>query len=223
MENLFGSQLSCFKRDPSCHIETPTSLFNEEVFKQRWYQERTTYHAWEVPQRVPSSVSSRILRSDVASWAWTSRTPKIHCTSRQLGMTAAQRFTSLGTDFEMHAIWQVYVEEPAAKVFVAGRPTLSNWPKHKESTGTWSSAMTAWESSRSCHRTSDNQSLSTNLEIPWGFLTWALLRYLVGAYVTLESESWRIFVSKEGMIHNSPNRRLHEKPLAKGGIGGKIR
>jgi hypothetical protein len=27
--------------------------------------------------------------------------------------------TSLGTDFEMHAKWQVFVEEPAAKDFVA--------------------------------------------------------------------------------------------------------
>jgi hypothetical protein len=27
--------------------------------------------------------------------------------------------TSLGTDFEMHATWQGYVEDPAAKDFVA--------------------------------------------------------------------------------------------------------
>ncbi len=27
--------------------------------------------------------------------------------------------TSLGTDFEMYAIWQGYVEDPAAKDFVA--------------------------------------------------------------------------------------------------------
>jgi hypothetical protein len=27
--------------------------------------------------------------------------------------------TSLGTDFEMHAIWQGYVEDPAAKDFEA--------------------------------------------------------------------------------------------------------
>ncbi len=27
--------------------------------------------------------------------------------------------TSLGTDFEMHAIWQGYVEEPTVKDFVA--------------------------------------------------------------------------------------------------------
>ncbi len=90
-EICFGSQLTCFKRDPSCHIETPTSLFYKEVFEQKWYQERTTYHAWGVPRRVPSSATSRILCSDVASWAQTSRTPKIHGTSRPLGMTAAQR------------------------------------------------------------------------------------------------------------------------------------
>jgi hypothetical protein len=29
--------------------------------------------------------------------------------------------TSLGTDFEMHAIWQGYVEDPAAKDFIAGK------------------------------------------------------------------------------------------------------
>jgi hypothetical protein len=27
--------------------------------------------------------------------------------------------TSLGTDFEMHAIWQGYIEDPAAKDFLA--------------------------------------------------------------------------------------------------------
>jgi hypothetical protein len=31
---------------------------------------------------------------------------------------------SLGTDFETHAIWQGYVEDPAAKDFVARRPAL---------------------------------------------------------------------------------------------------
>jgi hypothetical protein len=32
--------------------------------------------------------------------------------------------TSFGTDFETHAIWQGYVEDPAAKDFVARRPAL---------------------------------------------------------------------------------------------------
>jgi hypothetical protein len=31
----------------------------------------------------------------------------------------AQSMTSLGTDFETHVIWQGYIEDPAAKDFVA--------------------------------------------------------------------------------------------------------
>ncbi len=55
---------------------------------------------------------------------------------------------------------------------------------------------------RSCHRTSNNQPLFTSLEIPWELLTQAVLRYLAEAYVTQESESLRIFVSKKGMIRD---------------------
>ncbi len=76
--------------------------------------------------------------------------------------------------------------------------------KLEESNRTWSSAKSTWESSRNCHRTSNNQPLFTSLEIPWGFLTQALLCYLAGAYVTQESESPRIFVRKKGMIHDRP-------------------
>jgi hypothetical protein len=35
------------------------------------------------------------------------------------GQQLLKDMTSFGTDFEMHAIWQGYVEEPAAKDFVA--------------------------------------------------------------------------------------------------------
>jgi hypothetical protein len=35
---FFGSQVTCFWRDPSCQIETPISLFYEEFYKQKWYQ-----------------------------------------------------------------------------------------------------------------------------------------------------------------------------------------
>jgi hypothetical protein len=37
--------------------------------------------------------------------------------------------TSLGTDFETHAIWQGYVEDPAAKVFVARKAHTIALPK----------------------------------------------------------------------------------------------
>ena len=35
------------------------------------------------------------------------------------GQQSLKDMTSLGTDFETHAIWQGYVEDPAAKDFVA--------------------------------------------------------------------------------------------------------
>ncbi len=79
----------------------------------------------------------------------------------------------------------------------------------------WLSAKSAWELFRSCHRTSANQPLFTSLEIPWGFFTQAVLRYLVEAYVMQESESLRIFVSKKGMIRDHPTdvhmRNLQQK------------
>jgi hypothetical protein len=44
------------------------------------------------PAKSTSSVSARILCSDMLSWAQTSRTPKIHGTSRLLGTTVARRY-----------------------------------------------------------------------------------------------------------------------------------
>jgi hypothetical protein len=67
--------------------------------------------------------------------------------------------TSLGTDFEMHAIWQGYVEDPTAKDFVARKAhtiTLSEVQETQQST------------------------LFMSLEIPWGFHTQAVLHSLAG-------------------------------------------
>ncbi len=67
--------------------------------------------------------------------------------------------TSLRTDFETHAIWQGYVEDPAAKDFIA----------RKACTIALSKAQGTQQSP-----------LFTSLEIPWGFHTWAVLCSLVG-------------------------------------------
>jgi hypothetical protein len=67
--------------------------------------------------------------------------------------------TSLGTDFERHAIWQGYVEDPAAKDFVARNACTIAL---SEAQGTWQST------------------LFMSLDIPWGFLTQAVLRSLAG-------------------------------------------
>jgi hypothetical protein len=52
--------------------------------------------------------------------------------------------TSLGTDFEMHAIWQGYVEDPAAKDFVARKAHI----------------ITLSKAQGSCHKKSNNQPYS---------------------------------------------------------------
>jgi hypothetical protein len=67
--------------------------------------------------------------------------------------------TSLGTDFEMHAIWQGYIEDPAAKDYVARKTrtiALSKAGGTRQST------------------------LFTSLEIPWGFHTQSVVRRLAG-------------------------------------------
>jgi hypothetical protein len=70
------------------------------------------------------------------------------------GRQSLKDVTSLVTDVEMHAIWQGYVEEPAVKDFVA----------RKACTIALSKAQGTQQST-----------LFTSLEIPWGFHTRALL------------------------------------------------
>jgi hypothetical protein len=75
------------------------------------------------------------------------------------GQHLLKDMTPLGTDFEMHAIWQGSVEDPAAKDFVA----------RKARTIALSKALGTRQST-----------LFTSLEIPWGFLIQAVLRSLAG-------------------------------------------
>jgi hypothetical protein len=87
------------------------------------------------------------------------------------GWQLLNNMTSLGTDFEMHAIWQGYieVEEPAAKDFVA----------RKACTIALSEAQGTQQST-----------LFTSLEIPWGFLTQAVLHSLVGLMSRKKVSVW---------------------------------
>jgi hypothetical protein len=66
---------------------------------------------------------------------------------------------SLGTDFETHAIWQGYIEDPAVKDFIVRKVCTIALSKAR---GTRQST------------------LFTSLEIPLGFLTQAVLRSLAG-------------------------------------------
>jgi hypothetical protein len=59
--------------------------------------------------------------------------------------------TSFRTDFEMHAIWQGYVEDPTAKDFVARK----------------AHTIALSEAQGSCHKTNNNQ-LYSRIENPLG-------------------------------------------------------
>ncbi len=75
------------------------------------------------------------------------------------GWQSLEDMMTLGTDFETHAIWQAYVEDPAAKDFVARKARTIALSK-------------AWGIRQS--------TLFMSLEIPWGFLTQVVLRSLAG-------------------------------------------
>jgi hypothetical protein len=75
------------------------------------------------------------------------------------GWQSLKDMTSLWTDFEMHAIWQGYIEDPAAKDFVAREACTIALSKEQ---GTRQST------------------LFTSLEIPWGFHTRVVLHSLAG-------------------------------------------
>jgi hypothetical protein len=84
-----------------------------------------------------------------------------HVTSTALlchwGQKLLKDMTSFGTDFETHAIWQGYVEDPAAKDFIARKARTTALSKT---------------------RGTQQSTLLTSLEIPWGFHTRAVLHSL---------------------------------------------
>ncbi len=141
------------------HLQKPESFwftsdaFLEQLFLSFWdsymkflqgylqakvVPERTSYCVtWGVPRRVPSSISTSSLRSDLLSWKKSLRNPEEQedykkgtlsnqpwltriTPSALLGSWVLQPIkgmASLGTDFEKHAKWQESVKEPAAKNF----------------------------------------------------------------------------------------------------------
>ncbi len=108
--------------------------------------------------------------------------PQLSCVTSMVLLCRWQQqsledMTTLGTDFETHAILQRYVEEPAAKDFIV----------RKACTIALSKVRGAWQST-----------LFMSLEIPWGFLTWAILRSLAGLMSHKKVSVWG-FMSKKGI------------------------
>ncbi len=94
-----------------------------------------------------------------------SSTALLSCWGRQL----LKDMMSLGTDFETHAIWQGYVEDPTTKDFVARKACTIAL---REAQGTQPST------------------LFTSVEILWGFHTRAVLRSLAGLMSSKKVSVW---------------------------------
>ncbi len=203
--------------------------------------ERTTYRiTWGVLQRVPSSVSASRLCSEALSWAKHLRNledqddckkgtlsdqPRLMriTPTALLGSWVPQPIedmTSLGTDFKTHAKWQGFVEEPTAKDFVARKVRTIKLNKMQ---GTSWNAIKCKERLGSCPEAVVRQA-TINLDSQvWKSLADSLPELycidLVEAFVTWENVSSRILREKKRYDLQSPNGRLHEKPLEKGGTG----
>jgi hypothetical protein len=109
---------------------------------------------------------------------------------------------SFMTDFEMHAIWQGYIEDLAAKDFVVRNARTIALSKAQGS----------------CHKTSNNQPIH-EFGYPFGD---SILRLYCVAWLGqghARKCSLRIFVRKKGMNCVQCNGRSQQKPLAKGGKG----
>ncbi len=218
-------------------LKRPVSSYRDSYVKFLWgdlrakvVPERNTYRAWGGLRQIPSSILSRILCSDVASWAQPSKTPKIKTLRDQPQLTHVtptnllgswvlqpiEDMTSLETDFEMHAQWQGYVEEPTVKDFVVRKVrTIALIEVH----GTHWNAIKCQERLGNCPEAvvrqatiNLNSHVWKSLEDPFPELNCV---DLAEAYVMQESVSSRIFVRRKGMICILPTdvciRNLRQK------------
>jgi hypothetical protein len=131
---------------------------------------------------------------------------------------------SLGTDFEKRANWQGFVEEPAAKDFLARKVRTVELTKVQ---GTSWNAIKCKEHLRSCSEAVIRQAIINLYSRVWKSLWDSFPKLycvnLAEAYVTQESVSLKILCEKKRYDMRSPNGRSHEKPSAKGGTGKKYR
>ncbi len=108
---FFGSWVMCFWRDLSCHIETPTYFLYKEVYLQKLYQNGPLdtleeSHKEYLQMSHPGYSALTWHQEHKPQEPWITRGPRerdaeqsapinvrpTHCTSRQLGTTAAQRY-----------------------------------------------------------------------------------------------------------------------------------
>ncbi len=143
-----------------------------------------------------------------------------HCTPRQLGTTADWRY-DVHRDWLQEACqmarvrWVTHCEK-----FCSKEGSHYQMEQSARNQLECNQVQRAPEkSSSSCHQTSNNQPLFTSLEIPLGFLSWAVLHWLSGGLCHARKCQFEDLYEKKRYDLRLPNGRLHEKPSAKGGTG----
>ncbi len=143
-----------------------------------------------------------------------------HCTSRQLGTTANQRY-DVPRDWLWDACQMARVHwETCCKQFCSKEgphyhieQSARNPLEHNQV------PRALGELSRSCHQTSNNHPWFMSLEIPWGFLAQAVLRWLSVGLCHMRKCQFEEFCEKKRFDSRLPSGCFHEKPSAKGGTG----
>ncbi len=163
-----------------------------------------------------------------SSWLWERDTEQsastngchTRCTSRQLGTMAAQRY-----DVPRGWLWDAYL---LARVCWGTCCEGFCSKEHLHYCIRWCTRNPLEQDqvqrmlerfSRSCNRTSNNQPRFTSMEIPWGFLAQPVLCRLSWGLCHVRKYKLEVYVQKERYAMQSPNGRLHQKPLAKSGNG----
>ncbi len=243
-QNSFGSRVMSFSRDPSCHFETPTWNFYEEIYQRKWYRKGPLIALLEESRKEYLQVSLQAdsalthLHEKKPQEAWRTRRPQewdveqsaptharhTHCASRQLGTTANQRY-AVHWDWLREACQMARVHwGTCSKGFHS-----KEGPHYRidQSARNQLECDQVWRApeklSRSCRQTSNNQPLFTSLEIPLGFLAQAVLHWLSGGLCHAQKCQFKNITQEEKVWFAIAQRTLAWETLAKGGTGKECR
>ncbi len=195
-QNFFGSRVTSFWTDLSCHFETPMWNFYQRSTSKSGTRKDYLLHylrshvkstfkrlcrqtlLWcivmskmpQEPKRLRGPRERDIERSTPTHACHT------HCASRQLGTTADWRYDVsrywLWDACQMARVrWGTHCEGFHSKEGLHYRIERSAWNQLECN----QVQKTLWKSFRSCRQTSNNQPWFMTLEIPWEFLCWAIL------------------------------------------------
>ncbi len=161
-------------------------------------------HLWLVVRsrslRIPEEQDDR--KKKVVQQSAPTHAHHIHCTPMQLGTTADQSMTFLGTDFEERAIWQRIHWEARCERFCSKEAPHYQLEQSVRNKLERNQVQRALEKpSSSCLLTSNNQPISLVRKSLRDSSPGLYCVDFAKAYVTWENVSSRIFTGK-GMIHD---------------------